>query len=225
MSMRSIWKMLHLLYNNRRPELTGAELLDANVDCTWDTIDPLFRDEVVRRDPARDTYSLTAPARRILESCVVANRRWPGKDMRVDAPRAFVIMPFSAPWSNDVYSQMIEPAVKDAGLDCRRGDHPVRVGDLTGTIWDELLLAGLVIAEVSEPNPNVFYEVGLAHALGKDTFLLKQAGVKLSADFGGTHYYEYDLKELSNGRDHLSKEVAKWASEVHAAQVGRLLGT
>jgi hypothetical protein len=225
MSTQSIWKMLHLLNNNDRDELTRAELHDAGVDCTSDTIAPLFRDEVVRRDSARDTYSLTAPAWRILESCVVANRRWPGVDIRVDAPRAFVVMPFSAPWSNDVYSRMIEPAVKDAGLDCQKGDQPVRVSDLTNTIWDELLLAGLVIAEISEPNPNVFYEVGLAHALGKDTFLLKQAGVKLTADFGGTHYYEYDLKDLSNGRDHLSKEVAKWASEVHAAQVGRLLGT
>jgi hypothetical protein len=37
--------------------------------------------------------------------------------------------------------------------------------------------------------------------------------------------YEYDLKDLSTGRDHLAEEVADWANEVHAAQVGRLLGT
>jgi len=105
--------------------------------------------------------------------------------MRVDYPEAFVIMPFSEPWSDRLYSDMIEPAVKAAGLDCVRGDTAVRVGDLARNIWDAIMRAGVVIAEVSVPNPNVFYELGLAHALGKDRFILKHGTAKLPADFGG----------------------------------------
>ena len=118
-------------------------------------------------------------------SFVIAHRRWPGSDIRVDYPQAFVIMPFSQPWSDPVYRQMIRPAVEAAGLACVRGDNPVRVGDLMQTVWDPILVSGVMIAEVSALNPNVFYELGLAHALGKDTFILKQKGSTVPADFGG----------------------------------------
>jgi hypothetical protein len=47
------------------------------------------------------------------------------------------------------------------------------------------------------PNPSVYYEIGLADALGKPVFLFKQANVPLPADFSGIHYYEYDASSES----------------------------
>ena len=73
--------------------------------------------------------------------------------------------------------------------------------------------AGLVIADVSAPNPNVFYEIGLTHALGKDCFILKQSDASVPADFGGAHYYEYDLADLHAGRDALRKEIEVWVND------------
>ncbi|MDQ6760945.1 MAG: nucleotide-binding protein, partial [Acidobacteriota bacterium] len=60
--------------------------------------------------------------------------------------------------------------------------------------------AGVIVAEVSVPNPNLYYEIGLADALGKPVFLFKQASATLPADFGGVHYYPYDINDLEAGR-------------------------
>ena len=131
-------------------------------------------------------------------------------------------MPFSQPWSGEVYQHMIQPAVEAAGLTCVHGDDPVRVGDLMQTVWDAILVSGVTIAEVSALNANVFYELGLAHALGKDVFILKQKDSTVPADFGGTHYYEYDLNDLNAGKTMLQAELAEWAAISHAQGVKTL---
>jgi len=156
MSDRKSWKMLHLLYNLRpgKSGLTPDELESAGVDCNPDSIQPLENGKAVRF--INNTYSLTQAARTILNTCIVSNRNWSGKDMFVDYPEVFVIMPFSEKWSKDVYEKMINPAIEDAELICNRGDTPLRVGDLTETIWNALMRAGLIVADVSALNANVF---------------------------------------------------------------------
>jgi hypothetical protein len=222
MSDRSMWKMLHLLYTLPPGQngLSDAQLGDLGIDCGPDTFNPLESSGAVTH--ADGVYSLTEPARRILGTCVVANRRWSSDDLWVDHPSAFVVMPFSEPWSDTVYRQMIEPAVRDAGLECLRGDTLVRVGDLGQNLWGALLHAGIVVADVSAPNVNVFYELGLAHALGKDAVILKQAGSAVPADIGGAHYGAYTLDALDEGRKWLAAELTRWADE-HQSQAVKAL--
>jgi hypothetical protein len=212
MSDRSSWKMLHLLYTLKPgiPGLTAQQLAAAGVDCGPDTIQPLVDGKAVAVD-GTGVYSLCEPARKILQCCVVANRRWSGGEMLVDRPEVFVVMPFRESWSALVLEKMVKPAIQSVNFRCVRGDTPPRVGDLTQTIWGGLMGAGLVVAEVSVPNPNVFYEIGLTHALGKDCFILKQRSVGVPADFGGSHYYEYDLADLEAGRKNLQREIETWA--------------
>jgi hypothetical protein len=178
---------------------------------------------VEERPPGQ--YKLSAAAQKLLEVCTVANRGGYTGDVRVDFPQAFVIMPFSEIWSNRVFDLMIEPAVTAAQLECTRGDTTVRVGSLTVDIWGQVMQAGIIIADVSVANVNVFYELGLAHALGKDTFLLKQDNVNLPADFGGAHYYEYELNNLEKGREQLRCALEGWAANNHVAGVKDLYGT
>lgn len=222
MSDRSMWKMLHLLYTLPPGErgLSDQQLADAGIDCGPDTIEPLKTSGVVFYDAG--TYALTDASRRVLGACVVANRRWSSDDMWVDYPSAFVVMPFSEPWSDTVFKELIEPSVTGAGLTCIRGDAIVRVGDLTQNIWGAIMHAGIVVADVSALNPNVFYELGLAHALGKDAVILRQAGSKIPADIGGAHYHEYDLRSLDDGKKWLRSELAQWAQD-NRSQVIKLL--
>jgi len=214
MSDRESWKMLHILYTLKPgvPGLSAHQLAKAGVDCGPDTIQPLVDGKAVFIDN-NGYYQLSRAAKKILQRCILTNRRWPGKDMLVDYPDVFVAMPFREKWSAGVYEQMIKPAVEGASLNCTRGDELPRVGDLTQTIWSAIMQSGLVIADVSAPNPNVFYEIGLTHALGKDTFILKQKDAKVPADFGGSHYYEYDLSNLGAGRDLLLREIESWAAK------------
>jgi hypothetical protein len=224
MGDRDMWKMLHLLYLHGKPTLTEKLLAQAGILCYTDTIQILVNAGAVHRSDDGGDYSLSTPAMKILETCVIANSRTQAGDVHVDEPQAFVIMPFSEPWSDQVLADVIEPAVADAGLTMVRGDTLVRVGDLTANVWNEILRAGIVIAEVSAPNVNVFYELGLTHALGKTALLLKQAGVVLPADFGGAHYYEYDPRSPAAGRALLQQALSQWATQFHAHGVRALPG-
>jgi hypothetical protein len=161
-------------------------------------------------------------ARQMIEKCLVASHNQGGTLVRVDYPQAFVIMPFSEKWSKKVYKKMIEPAVCEAGLECVRGDTVLRIENLTANIWGEILRAGIVVADLSSSNVNVYYELGLAHALGKDTFVLNQKGNKLPADFGGAHYYEYDRGKLKDGKRQLKKELEAWHDRRGADKVKEL---
>ncbi len=224
MSDRSMWKMLHLLYTLKPGQhgLRDQDLLDVGINCGPDTVNPLVEGKAVSYDAG--LYALTEPARKILGSCIVANRRWSSDDMWVDYPSVFVIMPFSQPWSETVYRDLIKPGVDGAGLECVRGDTIVRIGDLTQNIWGALLRSGIVVADVSALNANVFYELGLTHALGKDAIILKQTGSNVPADIGGAHYHEYDLQNLDQGKSWLKAELSEWARDNHSQAVKSLRG-
>jgi hypothetical protein len=218
MSKHQEWKMLHLLYTyarrtgpHGRRVLTEQELTGTGVHCDPDSRQVLEDTGVVTR--VGNEYELSKPARKILSTFTVALGPQDSIDIRVDYPEVFVVMPFGQPWSDDVFSRMFKPGIMDAGFLVCRGDAIVRVGDLSTNVWRSITQAGLIVAEVSKPNPNVYYEIGLADALGKPIFLFKQENVTLPADFGGIHYYDYDLNDLTAGRQKLAGELKKWAED------------
>lgn len=98
-------------------------------------------------------------------------------------PNAFVAMQFSEPY-NDVYKDAIKPLIENIGYEVVRVDEISQPGIILNDIWSNLTEASVVIAEVSEANPNVYYEIGVAHALNKPTILLAQKGTKLPFDLG-----------------------------------------
>jgi hypothetical protein len=215
MSMHQEWKMIHLLYgyarrtNNGHSVLTEQELTKAGVHCDADSRQVLEDAGVVKR--IGRAFELSMPARKILNTFTVANGPKASLDIRVDYPEVFIVMPFREPWSEEVHTKLFKPGIADAGFVESRGDSIVRVGDLSTNVWTRITQAGLIVAEVSVPNPNVYYEIGLADALGKPIFLFKQRNVTLPADFSGVHYYEYDLSDLAEGSRTLAGELKKWA--------------
>lgn len=99
-------------------------------------------------------------------------------------PHAFVVMPFGkkkAPdghWIdfNSIYQQLIKPALIQAGFEPFRADEETVSGDILTDMFQELLLADLVIADLSIDNANVFYELGVRHALRKRGLIHIQSG-------------------------------------------------
>lgn len=98
-------------------------------------------------------------------------------------PKAFVAMQFSDPY-NEVYRDAVEPLVREIGFDPLRIDDVHGPGIIINDIRNSLSESSIVIAEISERNPNVFYELGVAHALGKPTVLLAAKGSSLPFDVG-----------------------------------------
>lgn len=84
------------------------------------------------------------------------------------AYHAFVVMPYGTKEQidfNRVYGDLIKPALEDAGFEVFRADEEMRAGDIRTDMFQELLLADLVVADLSIDNPNVWYELGVRHAL------------------------------------------------------------
>jgi hypothetical protein len=114
-------------------------------------------------------------------------------------PNAFIAMPFSDPY-DDVYRDAIKPLVEAIGYEPIRVDEISQPGIILNDIWGQLTEASVVIAEVTEPNPNVYYEIGVAHALDKPTVLLAQRGTKLPFDLGPHRCIFYDNTISGRGR-------------------------
>ena len=181
----------------------------AGVHCDVDSRLPLEKEGVVIRKG--NEYELSPQAVKIVSTFTLAEGPQNREDIRVDFPEAFVVMAFNEPWSDDVFAKMFQPGIVGANFNNSRGDSIVRLGGLSTNVWQSICRAGVIVAEVSVPNPNVYYEIGLADALGKPVFLFKQDGVALPADFAGVHYYPYNLNDLAAGAQTLANELKKWA--------------
>jgi len=99
-------------------------------------------------------------------------------------PHAFVAMPFGVkPDSqgheidfNRVYAELIKPALEAAGLEPFRADQELRAGEIRTDMFQELLIADLVVADLTLDNPNVWYELGVRHALRARGIVLISGG-------------------------------------------------
>ena len=66
---------------------------------------------------------------------------------------------------NRVFADYIRPALEAAGLEVFRADEEQRAGDIRADMFQELLVADLVVVDLTLDNPNVWYELGVRHAL------------------------------------------------------------
>jgi Nucleoside 2-deoxyribosyltransferase len=108
--------------------------------------------------------------------------------------KAFVVMQYTEPY-NILYEQVIEPITKDFGVESTRADETFGPGFIMADMMRQIEQSDLVIAEITPNNPNVFYEVGYAHALKKPTILIAEKGKQLPFDVSGfrTLFYENSI--------------------------------
>jgi len=91
----------------------------------------------------------------------------------VEDKLVFVLTPFHEPYAT-LFRSVVRPTIEAAGFACRLGER-VEPGVITNQVWEDINRARLIIAEISERNTNVWYELGIAHALNKPTILLSKS--------------------------------------------------
>jgi len=106
----------------------------------------------------------------------------------------FVVMPFNTLFKIQ-YEKVIRPAVEAAGLKCVRGDEIFSKPRIVDDIWRSLRQARIVVAELTGRNPNVLYEVGLAHAVGKPVLILTRNEEDVPFDLKALRYLYYDTND------------------------------
>ena len=75
---------------------------------------------------------------------------------------------------NRIYEELLKPALEEAGFEVFRADEEKRAGDIRTDMFQELLAADLVVADLTLDNPNVWYELGVRHALRERGVVLVQ---------------------------------------------------
>jgi len=89
------------------------------------------------------------------------------------SPLCFVLMPFGTKTDaagrvtnfDKVYQKVIMPAVEQAGLEPVRADEEKIGGTIHKPMFERLMLCHYAVADITGANPNVFYELGIRHAL------------------------------------------------------------
>lgn len=112
----------------------------------------------------------------------------------------YVIMPFSETasctqeeWTR-VFEDLIKPAVEEAGLGyvCRRSE--ATTGSIIRHIVEHLYDSDVVVADVTDRNANVFYELGVRHALKNRTIIIAQKREHIPSDLYGYANHVYDWR-------------------------------
>ena len=124
----------------------------------------------------------------------------------------FVIMPFNSLFQSE-YENIILPSLNELNIDCVRGDEIYSKQRIMDDIWLSIRNCRFVLAELTGRNPNVLYEVGLAHAIGKPVIIITRNGEDVPFDLKDLRYLYYDVNEPFWG-ENLKKGIKSLVSKV-----------
>jgi len=126
--------------------------------------------------------------------------------------KAFVLMPFRQPY-DFYYTAIFKPALEVASYGVSRADDLFTPRPIMLDIQKSILEADLILCEMSERNPNVFYELGLAHAIGKPAILVSRKEEDIPFDFRHIRIIVYDYS-LAGWENKLRQDITAAAQAV-----------
>ena len=104
------------------------------------------------------------------------------------------------------FQYVYEPAIKKAGLIAVRADADIfGTGKIMDQIWAGINAAKVLVAELTTKNPNVFYELGLAHALNKPVVLVSSNEEDVPFDLRHIRVIYYDVSDPFWGQKLIEK--------------------
>lgn len=127
--------------------------------------------------------------------------------------RAFIVRPFGEKSGinfDRVEAELISPALTHLGIEGRTTMEILRTGNIRTDMFQRLLVADIVIADLSIHNANVYYELGLRHALRRAATVMirgREGGDKVVFDLFTDRYITYDDKDPSKSVDDLIRTL------------------
>jgi hypothetical protein len=119
----------------------------------------------------------------------------------------FMIMPFREPY-NSLYESLIRPLAAELNLTIKRGDDfATTQGSIIQDVWSALNACRIVIAETTELNANVYYELGIAHTLGKPVLLMSQVRTIQDLPFDIRHLRFVAYDNTIKGNEELKEKL------------------
>jgi hypothetical protein len=119
---------------------------------------------------------------------------------------AFILMPFKEDLTK-IYYNIIKPVVESQNYYCKRADDFFTTNKIMDDIEKAIRSSAFIIADLTDKNPNVFYEVGMSHILEKKVILLTQSLEDVPFDLRHWRHIRYDPSE--RGQKKLAKKLVK----------------
>ncbi|NLY01693.1 MAG: hypothetical protein GXY83_36880 [Rhodopirellula sp.] len=130
----------------------------------------------------------------------------------------FVVMPFASP-HGDYYEKVYKPAIEKAGLKPVRADADIfGTGKIMDQIWSGINASRVLVAELTTRNPNVFYELGLAHALEKPVVLVSSNEDDVPFDLHHIRVIYYDVTDPFWGNKLMDKVAENILSAIETPE-------
>ena len=132
-----------------------------------------------------------------------------GRDFLVDNTLVFMLSPFEDVY-NTIYADHIKPAIERIdGLRCLRADDIYGNRSIMEDIWRHINESIILISELTGRNPNVFYETGIAHTIGKEVVLITQSMDDVPFDLRHLRciVYDYTPRGVLNLEGNLTSTV------------------
>lgn len=138
------------------------------------------------------------------------------RNTRIDSGKCCVLMPFTAEWSERTWDRIIRPTLTGMGLTAVRADD-LFGHDVMEDIWEMINTSEFVIADITDRNANVFYELGIAHTLGKKVILTTQTTSDIPFDLNRYRHIVY--RDNVDGADYLRKTLIQKISDLRSKSV------
>jgi hypothetical protein len=136
--------------------------------------------------------------------------------------RAFIVRPFGKQKDIDfdrVENDLISPALERLGIAGRTTMEILRTGNIRTDMFQGLLVADIVIADLSIHNANVYYELGMRHALRRAATVMirgREGGDKVVFDLFTDRYFSYDEKDPASSVDDLVRVLY---ATIHSTEI------
>jgi len=206
---RDMVNCLHYLYQWGDIPLSKLEHEGTRSMLFWcgpDTRYPLRGMEVVVEDTQAQVLRVPPGILNLIDSIESQLRSLPNPDFVFGYPfsaairavgeqrPAFLAIPYASEF--DAVKKVILDAADSTGFKCEvTGDLRSSAGTVMDQVWQGIRSADVVVAEITGKNPNVYYEIGLAHALGKEVILITQEQA-VPFDVRATRRIKYDPLDL-----------------------------
>ena len=126
------------------------------------------------------------------------------RDVKTEENLCFVLMPFKDPFDR-LYKEKIKPTVESCGCKCLKANDLFSPTPILEDIWTYICKSKIIIADVTGRNPNVFYEIGIAHTVGKPVIIVTQDKDDVPFDVAHLRHFVYSDDAL--GWDRLCRDI------------------
>lgn len=122
------------------------------------------------------------------------------KDITVDKTLCFAVLPFDDD-RLEIFKEIIEPLVKDKfSMQILKANDIFSTNEIMEDIWNYICKSRFIIADISKKNPNVFYELGIAHTVGKEVITICEEG-SYEHDYNGRFPFDIAHRRIIKYRN------------------------